>query len=91
MIQEIHLSDETLRESFIEHWKNNEYSDCISILENLQLTNKKLVADIFNDITTYIINLENNSDDSFKADRIIVSSNVPTGLSSGSVWFEEIS
>lgn len=90
MIQEIHLSDETLRESFIQHWENNEYSDCISILEEEQLENKEFLADIFNTITSYILNLENNSDPSFKANRIIVSAGAPSGLSSGSVWFQII-
>ena len=77
MIQEIHLSDEVLRESFVEHWKNNEYSDCISILGEQQLENKELVADIFNIITSNIITLQNNSDASFKANKIIVSSSAP--------------
>ena len=90
MIEELHLSDETLRNSYIQNWKNGDYSACISILQNEQLSNKKMVASIFNNITSDIVDLENNSDPTFKADRIIVSSVAPTGLSSGSVWFEEI-
>ena len=90
MIQEIHLSDTSLRSAFVQDWKDNDYESCISILQNAQLNNKKLIADVFNDITSNIIILENNSDSSFKADRIVVSVIAPTGLSSGSVWFEEI-
>ena len=90
MIQEIHLSDKTLRNNFIEYWNNGQYSECISILQNAQLNNKKTIASVFNNITSGIVNLENNSDPTFKADKIVVSTIAPTGLSSGSVWFEEI-
>ena len=90
MIEELHLSDETLRNSYIQNWNSGNYSTCISILQNEQLTNKKMVASMFNNITSNVVSLENNSDPTFKADRIIVSSVAPTGLSSGSVWFEEI-
>lgn len=90
MIEEIHLSDSTLRNNYVEDWEQNNYEDASEILNNTQLNNKKLVAKVFNDITTFIVNLENNSDPSFKSDRIIVSETAPTGLSSGSVWFQEI-
>lgn len=90
MIEEIHLSDSTLRNSYVEDWKQNNYEEASEILNNTQLNNKKLVAQVFNDITTFIVNLENNSDPSFKSNRIIVSETAPTGLSSGSVWFQEI-
>ena len=90
MIEEIHLSDSTLRNNYVEDWEQNNYEDASEILNNTQLNNKKLVAQVFNDITAFIVNLENNSDPSFKSDRIIVSETAPTGLSSGSVWFQEI-
>lgn len=90
MIEEIHLSDSTLRNNYVEDWEQNNYEDASEILNNTQLNNKKLVAQVFNDITTFIVNLENNSDPSFKSNRIIVSETAPTGLSSGSVWFQEI-
>lgn len=90
MIEEIHLSDSTLRNNYVEDWEQNNYEDASEILSNTQLNNKKLVAQVFNDITTFIVNLENNSDPSFKSNRIIVSETAPTGLSSGSVWFQEI-
>lgn len=90
MIEEIHLSDSTLRNNYVEDWEQNNYEDASEILNNTQLNNKKLVAQVFNDITTFIVNLENNFDPSFKSNRIIVSETAPTGLSSGSVWFQEI-
>lgn len=90
MIEELHLSDKTLRNNYIQNWESGDYSSCISILQNEQLTNKKLIAEVLNNITSDIVDLENNSDPSFKADKIIVSSAIPTGLSSGEVWFEEI-
>lgn len=90
MIEEIHLSDSTLRNNYVEDWEQNNYEDASEILNNTQLNNKKLVAQVFNDITTFIVNLENNSDPSFKSNKIIVSETAPTGLSSGSVWFQEI-
>lgn len=90
MIEELHLSDKSLRNSYIQNWRNGDYSACISILQNEQLNNKKTIAEIFNNITSEILDLENNSDPSFKADKIVVSSAIPAGLSSGEVWFEEI-
>ena len=90
MFEEIHLSDKTLRDSFVQNWENNNYANCITILQNAQLNNKKIIASIFNNITSNIVSLENNSDPTFKADKIIVSENAPSGLSSGSVWFEII-
>lgn len=90
MIEEIHLSDSTLRNNYVEDWKQNNYEDASEILNSIQLNNKKLVAKVFNDITTFIVNLENNSDPSFKSNKIVVSEIAPTGLSSGSVWFQEI-
>ena len=90
MFEEIHLSDKTLRDSFVQNWENNNYANCITILQNAQLNNKKIIASIFNNITSNIVSLENNSDPTFKSDKIIVSENAPSGLSSGSVWFEII-
>ena len=90
MFQEIHLSDKTLRDNFVQYWKDGDYANCITILQNVQLNNKKMIASIFNNITSDIVTLENNSDSSFKANKIIVSENAPSGLISGSVWFEEI-
>ena len=90
MLEEIHLSDNSLRNSFVNYWKTNDYADAVNILQNEQLNNKKLIAEIFNQITTDIVLLENNSDPNFKKDKIIVSSSAPTGLSSGDLWFEEV-
>lgn len=89
MIEEIHLSDETLRESYISNWENS-FSTAESILSNSQLNNKKMVAEVFNDITTDVLALENNSDPTFKSNRIIVSTSAPTGLSSGEIWFQKV-
>lgn len=89
MIEEIHLSDETLRESYISNWENS-FSTAESILSNSQLNNKKMVAEVFNDITTNVLALENNSDPTFKSNRIIVSTSAPTGLSSGEIWFQKV-
>lgn len=90
MIEELHLSDMNLRNSYIQNWNSGNYNDCISILQNGQLNNKKLMAEIFNNITSAILDLENNSDPTFKSNKIIVSSTPPTGLSSGELWFEEM-
>lgn len=89
MIEEIHLSDETLRESYMSNWENS-FSTAESILSNSQLNNKKMVAEVFNDITTNVLALENNSDPTFKSNRIIVSTSAPTGLSSGEIWFQKV-
>lgn len=89
MIQEIHLSDETLRENYMSSWESN-FSQATTILNNSQLNNKKMVAEVFNNITSYILTLENNSDPTFKSNRIIVSTSAPSGLSSGSIWFQQV-
>ena len=89
MIEELHLSDLTLRNNFVNYWKANNYESAASILQNSQLNNKKNIASVFNIITDDILALENNNDPTFKANRIIVSTVAPTGLSSGSIWFEK--
>lgn len=89
MIKEIHLSDESLRENYISEWETN-FEDASDILNSSQLDDKKMIAEIFNDITTAVVVLENNSDPTFKSNRIIVSTIAPSGLSSGEIWFEEV-
>lgn len=88
MIEEIHLSDKTLRNDFISYWNDNDYSSAYQLLSNSQLNNKKLIAALFNSLTNAIVTLENNDDPTFKEYRIEVSSEPPSGLSSGQLWFQ---
>ena len=89
MIEEIHLSDVNLRNNYVSNWESD-FDAAKAILQNEQLNNKKFIASIFNFITSKIVILENNSDPTFKSNKIIVSSTPPTGLSSGELWFEEM-
>lgn len=86
--EDIHLSDKTLRQEFIECIRTNNWQGAFVVLENENLTNKKNEAAVYNDICNELVSLQNNSDPDFKSDRIKVTSVEPV-LQSGQVFFKE--
>lgn len=86
--EDIHLSDKTLRQEFIECIRTNNWQGAFAVLENENLTNKKNEAAVYNDICNELVSLQNNSDPDFKSDRIKVTS-VEPALQSGQVFFKE--
>ena len=90
MFQEINLSDRASRQTLVDAWENNNYTQVQIALQPFVTKQKAAVASVFNDITNAVYELENNSDPTWKADRIQVASSAPSGLANGEVYFELI-
>lgn len=85
---DIQISDKELWLQAKDLWRRSKYSQVFSLFQNEQLNKKNLNAKSLNDLTDYIVQLENTKDDSFKADKIKVSRKYPTDLENGEVFFK---
>ena len=83
---DIQLTDKELWAQFQSLYQSGDYTSALSLLQNSQLKNKALTADILNALTNYIVRAENLNDSTFKADKIPCQTNQPT-QSTGQVWF----
>ena len=84
---DIQLTDKELWAQFQLLYESGNYAGAIAILQNTQLKNKALTADILNALTDYIVQVEQLNDLTFKTDKILCQVNQPT-QSTGQVWFE---
>ena len=84
---DIQLTDKELWAQFQSLYKSGDYTNALAMLQNTQLKNKALTADILNALTDYIVQVEQLSDSTFKTDKILCQVNQPT-QSTGQVWFE---
>ena len=84
---DIQLTDKELWAQFQSLYKSGDYANALAFLQNTQLKNKALTADILNVLTDYIVQVENLNDSSFKADKIPCQVNRPTQIT-GQVWFQ---
>ena len=84
---DIQLTDEELWAQFQALYQSGDYASALAMLQNTQLKNKALTADILNALTDYIVQVEQLSDSTFKTDKIPCQVNRPT-QSTGQVWFE---
>ena len=85
--KDIQLTDKELWAQFQSLYQSGDYASALSLLQNSQLKNKALTADILNALTNYIVQVEQLNDLTFKADKIPCQVNRPT-QSTGQVWFE---
>nr|DAE92057.1 MAG TPA: hypothetical protein [Siphoviridae sp. ctKy93] len=85
---DIQISDKELWLQAKDLWRQSKYSQVFSLFQNEQLNKKILNAKSLNDLTDYIVQLENTKDDSFKADKIKVSKTYPTVLENDKVFFK---
>ena len=85
--KDIQLTDKELWAQFQSLYQSGDYASALAFLQNSQLKNKALIADILNVLTDYIVQVEQLNDSSFKADKIPCQVNQPT-QSTGQVWFE---
>lgn len=85
--KDIQLTDKDLWAQFQSLYQSGDYASALSLLQNAQLTNKALTADVFNTITSYLVQVENLNDSTFKQDKIPCQAEQPT-QSTGEVWFE---
>ena len=84
---DIQLTDKELWTQFQSLYKSGDYASALAILQNTQLNNKALTADILNALTDYIVQVEQLNDSTFKTDKILCQVNRPA-QSIGQVWFE---
>ena len=84
---DIQLTDKELWAQFQSLYKSGDYASALAMLQNTQLENKTLTADILNALTDYIVQVEQLNDSTFKTDKILCQVNQPT-QSTGQVWFE---
>ena len=85
--KDIQLTDKELWAQFQSLYQSGDYASALSLLQNTQLTNKGLTADVLNAITAHLVQVENLNDSTFKADRPPVQANQPT-QSAGQLWFQ---
>ena len=84
---DIQLTDKELWAQFQSLYKSGDYASALAMLQNTQVKNKALIADILNALTNYIVQVEQLNDSTFKTDKILCQVNQPT-QSIGQVWFE---
>ena len=84
---DIQLTDKELWAQFQSLYKSGDYASALAMLQNTQLKNKALTADILNALTDYIVQVEQFNDSTFKTEKILCQVNQPT-QSTGQVWFE---
>ena len=85
--KDIQLTDKDLWAQFQSLYQSGDYASALSLLQNAQLINKALTADVFNTITSYLVQVENLNDSTFKQDKIPCQAEQPSQLV-GEVWFE---
>ena len=84
---DIQLTDKELWAQFQSLYQSGDYASALAMLQNTQLKNKVLTADILNALTDYIVQVEQLNDATFKTNKILCQVNQPT-QSTGQVWFE---
>ena len=75
---DIQLTDKELWAQFQSLYQSGDYTSALAMLQNTQLKNKALTADILNALTDYIVQVEQLNDSTFKADKPPVQANQPT-------------
>ena len=85
---DIQLTGKELWAQFQSLYQSGDYASALAFLQNTQLNNKALTADILNALTDYIVQVEQLNDATFKADKICVESQVPADLTTGQIYFD---
>ena len=85
---DIQLTDKELWAQFQSLYKSGDYTSALAILQNTQLKNKALTADILNALTDYIVQVEQLNDPAYATDRIRIERQISTDLTSGEVYFD---
>lgn len=86
--QDLHLSDVDLNTQFKQYMADGQYGAALAILKNAQLTDKTVVAALFNYVTSRIVAVQSTSDPTFKQDKIKVATEPPAGMTKGQVYFK---
>ena len=86
--QDLHLSDVDLNTQFKQYMSAGQYEAALAILQNDQLTDKTVVASLFNYVTGRIVEIQSTSDPTFKQDKIKVATQPPADMTSEQVYFK---
>lgn len=86
--QDLHLLDVDLNTQFKQYITNGQYEAALAILQNDQLTDKTVVAALFNYVTSRLVEVQSTSDLTFKQDIIKVATQPPSDMTSGQVYFK---
>lgn len=87
--QDIHLADKSLWQQYQQYMQAGQTAQALALLENIQLADKGLTADVFNGLTTEMVRLENQGKDStWSKETIPMDFVAPSGLTSGNVYFK---
>lgn len=85
---DIQLSDKALWAQIQAAWKAGNYATALTLMGNSQLAKKVLAAQALNDLTDKIVETEQLNDPDYANDRIEVSRQDPSGMTSGEVYFQ---
>ena len=85
--KDIQLTDKELWAQFQSLYQSGDYTSALALLQNAQLLNKGLIANVLNITTDHIVEVENLNDPTFKEDKPPVQANQPT-QSVGQMWFQ---
>ena len=86
--QDLHLSNVDLNTQFKQYMSAGQYESALAILQNDQLTDKTVVAALFNYVTSRIVEVQSMSDPTFKQNKIKVATEPPAGMTKGQVYFK---
>ena len=86
--QDIHLEDKSLWNQLQTAWEQGNYTAAFNVLKNASLSDKQLNAEAINALTSALLALQSQNDPTFKADKIVVSTEPPANLAEGKVYFK---
>lgn len=90
--QDIHLEDKALWNQLQSEWEQDEYSAALNTLQNSKLDNKQLNADSINNVSSTLLMLQKQKDQSFKTNKITITEGTPPSpeIKIGNVCFNKI-
>lgn len=84
---DIQIDDKTKWGQYQQYWKNDYFTNTLGMLSDEQLAKKGLTAKLLNDLTDYLVQIQNAKDDTFKQDNIPVQESQPA-QNNGEIWFQ---
>lgn len=89
LFQDIHNSDFDKWKQFRQAVQSNDMTTALGLIEEYKKTAKILDAVVINELFYIIREMQELSDDDFKADRIQTATSAPSTLAVGGVYFKE--
>lgn len=88
--QDIQLGNVFNWQQFQSYWKNQQYEECINLLNDGSLSGKWQDANLINVLTEELVRLQNQDDPTFKDGAPILSVDTPQNPNKNNIWFEVI-